>query len=556
MATTPKTGFAVDLRNYDLSKYEKLYSSFKWPAVEHFSLADALCDQHAGQEGKIAVYHYSAADKLESRMTYAELSKKSKQLANFLVQHGLEPGDRVGIMLPQCPELAVSLIAAHRAGAVHMTMSVLSGVDALEYRLRDSEAKILIIDARLKRKFEESITVPSLKRTVVVGDARRDETSFDAVKDASQNFQTRENRSGPSMIFYSSGTTGRAKGILHSQKMVLGLIPCWQLSYGLAPREGDIFWGPAEWAWLGGLGNLVFPAWYFGMPVVALERMERFDPAQALLLIQEAKITACYFVPTVLRLMKKRFGLPRKEFNLDSLRVIASGSEPVGPDLVGWSREALGVPLNELYGLTEADLVLGNCSEIMRTKPGSLGKPVPGHRVEVMDESGRILPPNAVGEIAVESFGDPVIFLGYWKSPEATRQKFRSGWFLTGDVGYRDEEGYFWFIGRNDDVIKSAAYRVGPAEVEEAIDAHPAVLECGVIGRADADRGTVIRAYVVLRQGYDANDATKASIQDFVKDKLAAYAYPRDVEFIASLPKTSTGKIMRGELRRIASREG
>jgi acetyl-CoA synthetase len=214
------------------------------------------------------------------------------------------------------------------------------------------------------------------------------------------------------------------------------------------------------------------------------------------------------------------------------------------------------VPLNELYGLTEADLVLGNCSEIMRTKPGSLGKSVPGHRVEVMDESGHILPANALGEIAVESFGDPVIFLGYWKNPEATRQKFRSGWFLTGDVGYRDAEGYFWFIGRNDDVIKTAAYRLGPAEVEEAINAHPAVLECGVVGREDADRGTVIRAYVVLRQNYDPGEATRVSIQDFVKDKLAAYAYPRDVEFIASLPKTSTGKIMRGELRRMASGKG
>jgi acetyl-CoA synthetase len=351
----------------------------------------------------------------------------------------------------------------------------------------------------------------------------------------------------PALIIYTSGTTGPPKGALHAHRVVLGHLPGVEFPHDFFPQEGDRFWTPADWAWIGGLIDALFPSWHHGVPVVAY-RARKFDPEEAFHLIAKHGIRNAFMPPTALKLMRQVKD-PRSRHSY-SMRSIGSGGETLGSELLDWGKEVLGVTINEFYGQTECNLVVANCAEIMEIRPGAMGKPVPGHLVEVVDESGTPQPAGVAGEVAIKR-PDPVMFLEYWRNPDATRDKFVSDWCLTGDLARKDEDGYLWFVGRKDDVITSAGYRIGPAEIEDCIIKHPAVSMVAVIGAPDPVRTEIVKAFVILKPGVQESAELGSEIQTFVKVRLAAHEFPREIEFVQELPMTATGKIMRKELRKM-----
>jgi acetyl-CoA synthetase len=347
------------------------------------------------------------------------------------------------------------------------------------------------------------------------------------------------------LIIYTSGTTGSPKGALHGHRVLLGHLPGVEMPQELFPRPGDLFWTPADWAWIGGLLDVLLPSLFHGVPVLA-HRMPKFDPEFAFRLMAGHVVRNAFLPPTALKMMRgvaepRRFG--------HALRSIGSGGETLGEELLDWGRGAFGLTINEFYGQTECNLVVSNCAGLMPVKPGSMGRPVPGHDVAVVDAEGRKLPPGERGTIAIRR-PDPVMFLGYWNNPAATAAKFHGDWMMTGDQGAMDEDGYVRFVGRDDDVITSAGYRIGPGEVEDCLLRHPAVAMAAVIGLPDDLRTERVTAVIVPKPGAAAGATLGAEIQEFVKRRLAAHLYPRQIEFAESLPLTATGKVMRGVLRR------
>ena len=362
---------------------------------------------------------------------------------------------------------------------------------------------------------------------------------------ASDRFTAIETRAdAPAVIIYTSGTTGKPKGALHAHRVLLGHLPGVQLPQEFFPQPGDLFWTPADWAWIGGLLDVLLPSLFCGVPVLA-SRAKKFDPEAAFALIAGHKVRNAFLPPTALKLMRqvenpRRFGY--------AMRSIGSGGETLGADMLAWSEQTFGFAVNEFYGQTEANLLVANCASLFPIEPGSMGRAVPGHRVAVISPEGVELPPGQQGLIAVAR-PDPVMMLGYWNQPEATAQKFVGDWMVTGDTGACDADGYFWFQGRDDDIISSGSYRIGPGDIEDCIIRHPAVLMVAVIGVPDPVRTEIIKAFVVLKPGQAGSPALSAEIQAFVRERLAAYQYPREVEFVDALPLTPTGKIRRRDLR-------
>jgi acetyl-CoA synthetase len=351
----------------------------------------------------------------------------------------------------------------------------------------------------------------------------------------------------PALIVYTSGTTGPPKGALKAHRVMLGNVPGFVHSHDFFPQKGDMFWSPADWAWTGGLMDALLPAWLFGVPILGYRG--RFDAEKAYYLLEKYGIRNSFLFPTALKLMMKAVPSPKQRYALN-LRSIMSAGESVGVTVIEWAREHLGVTINEMFGQTEINYVVGNCQAAWPVKPGSIGRPYPGHRVAVIDENGAEVKRGELGEIAVDRRGDPVFFLEYWKNEKATREKFIGDWGCTGDQGRMDEDGYLWYQGRTDDVIKSSGYRIGPAEIESCLVKHPAVANAAVIGKPDAARGAVVKAFVVLQSGFSASEALVEEIQNHVRGRLAPYEYPREIEFIEALPMTTTGKVQRKELRK------
>jgi acetyl-CoA synthetase len=308
-----------------------------------------------------------------------------------------------------------------------------------------------------------------------------------------------------------------------------------------------MFWTPADWAWTGGLLDALLPSWYYGVPVLAYEG-GKFDPEKICHLLQKYRVRNGFIPPTAIKMLMQIDNL-RSRYDLQ-LRSIMSAGETVGAAVVAWAEQELDLKINEMWGQTEFNYLVGNCSAIMPVKPGSMGRPYPGHSVDIIDEQGAVMADGEIGEIAAHRHGDPVMFLGYWQNPQATTEKFIGDWFRTGDTGYRDAGGYLWFVGRNDDVISSAGYRIGPGEIENCLLKHPAVAQAAVIGVPDDLRGEVVKAYIVLMPGLQPDAALQEDIRQSVRRQLAAYEYPRQIEFIDELPLTTTGKVRRTELRR------
>jgi acetyl-CoA synthetase len=389
--------------------------------------------------------------------------------------------------------------------------------------------------------------VPTLERVFLIDGADVGALSFwNELKRASDVFTTLElHPDEPAFLNFTSGTTGWPKGALQGHRSMIGHMPGFEFLYDFFPQEGDVVWSPADWAWLAGLMDILMPAWFHGKPVVTY-RPAAFDPEEALRLMGKHHVRNSLLTPTMLKLMRQVPG-PLDRFGV-KLRSVISGGESVGKEILEWADQAFGIKVNEGYGQTECNLVLGNCSYVLQAKPGSLGRALPGHVAGVVDDHGNVLPAGETGNLAFRR-PDPVMLLEYWNNPQATAEKYAGDWLITGDLALCDEEGYFWFRGRADDVITSSGYRIGPAEIEDALVRHPAVAMAAVIGVPDPQRTEIIKAFVQLAPGHHPSEELAEEIRVSVRNRLAKHEYPRLIEFIDKFPLTTTGKILRRELR-------
>jgi acetyl-CoA synthetase len=531
--------------------YEEVCANFKWKIPEYYNIGVDVCDKWAADNNRVALIYIDPHEK-SRKYTFSDLRDLSNRLANALKANGIQHADRVGILLSQRPETLISHIATYKLGAIAVQLLTLFGPDAIEFRLQDSEAKAVITDAEnLPKVSEIREHIPSLKLIIVV-DAATEDGILDFwkwVEKGSRLFTPVKTKpEDPALIIYTSGTTGQPKGTLHGHQLLLGILPGFEFFHNLFPQPGDLMWTPLDWAYIGGSYDALFPTLHHGCPMLAY-RPRKFDPEKAFYMMAKYEVKNLMAVPTVLRMMMHAVKRPRDRFDL-RLRSVTAGGETLGEELCEWTRAYLGIEVNEQYGQTECDLVVGFCSEVMDMVSGAIGKAVPGHIVEIIDEDGRIAKRGELGEIGVKS-PDPVMFLEYWKNPQATRGKFIGEWLRTGDYGRKDEDGYFWFSGRQDDIIESGGFRIGPGEVEECLMKHEAVALVGVIGVPDATRGEIVKAFILPKEGVTPDKELEKSIKAHVKTRLEAHAYPREVEFVEKMPMTKTGKILKHELRKI-----
>ncbi|HET7199593.1 MAG TPA: AMP-binding protein [Burkholderiales bacterium] len=530
-------------------RYREIVDSFRWDVPARFNIGAACCLRHAQDRRRIALYWEDEGGTVDA-LTFRDLQQRANRLSNALAALNVGRGDRVGIVLPQRPETAIAHIACYQMGAVAMPLSILFGPEALEYRLRDSEAVVALVDpASLPNLAPIRDRLPSLKHVIAVAGAHETWTRpWDRLLEkASADFAPADTGADePAVLIYTSGTTGPPKGALMAQRTLLGNLPGFVHSHGLFPQAGDLFWSPADWAWTGGLMDALLPSLYHGVPLLGYRG--RFDPDRALWLMEKYRVRNAFLVPTALKMMMKAVPQPKKKYEL-GLRSIMSAGESLGETVFHWSREALGVTVNEMFGQTEINYIVGNSHTLWPAKPGSIGRPYPGHRVACLDETGVEVPVGEAGEVAAWSEGDPVFFLEYWKNPEATRAKYTGKWCRTGDFAKRDEDGDFWYQGRADDLFKSAGYRIGPSEIENCLVKHPAVATAAVVGSPDEERTNVVKAFIVLAPGFEGTPALVAELQQHVRGKLAPYEYPKEIEFLDSLPMTTTGKVQRRVLR-------
>jgi len=531
-------------------RYDELYKSFRWNVPERYNIARACCGQWAQDRSRFALY-WEDESGASAAYSFWDIQVAANRLSNALAALGVRRGDRVAIILPQRPETAIAYIAVFQMGAIALPLSHLFGPDALEYRMNNAEASVAIVEpTTLGNLWAIKDRLAHLKHVIGVADALESGVhDFEKLlQKSSSNFNCLDTLADdPALIIYTSGTTGAPKGALEAHRLIIGNISGFVHSHDFFPQTGDMFWSPADWAWAGGLFDALLPSWYFGIPILGYRG--RFEPERAFLLLEKYGIRNSFLFPTALKLMMKAVPEPRKRYQVN-LRSIMSAGESVGVTVIEWAREQLGVTINEMFGQTEINYVVGNCQAAWPVKPGSIGRPYPGHMVAIIDDQGNELPRGELGEIAIKKENDPVFFLEYWKNEKATREKFIGDWGCTGDQGRMDEDGYLWYQGRTDDVIKSAGYRIGPAEIESCLVKHPAVANAAVIGKPDETRGAVVKAFIVLQPGQQASASLIEQIQAHVRERLAPYEYPREIEFIDALPMTTTGKVQRKELRK------
>ncbi len=535
--------------------YRALYEGFRWHVPSEFNIAE-VCGRRWSQETSRIALHYEDEGGMRASFTFAAMQSDANRLSHVLRRLGVERGDRVAIVLPQRPETPVSHLAIYQMGAVAMPLSMLFGPDALEYRLQNSEARVAIVDAAALPSLQQVREhCPALRNLIVVGGAGEDENSWSLLlsKESETFVPVVTRASDPALLIYTSGTTGPPKGALMPHAALIGNLPGFVASQNWFPQNGDVFWSPADWAWTGGLMDALLPTLYFGFPILGYRG--RFTPERAFELMERYGVTNTFLFPTALKMMMKSVAEPRARYRLQ-LRSIMSAGEAVGAAVFGWCREALGITVNEMFGQTEMNYIVGNSHRRWPARPGSMGRPYPGHQVAVIDADGKVLPAGETGEVAVNRFDihghpDPVFFLEYWRNPGATKNKFSGDWCRTGDLARVDRDGYLWYQGRADDVFKAAGYRIGPSEIENCLVKHPAVANAAVVPKPDPERGAVVKAFVVLAAGFHASPSLVEELQRHVRGQLAPYEYPKDIEFIAELPMTTTGKVQRRVLREL-----
>jgi acetyl-CoA synthetase len=549
--------------------YETIYCSFRWPLPREFNLFEACCARWARQTPEATALICEDERGQVARLSYAELDAAATRIAAALAAMGVARGDRVAIVMPQRFETAVAQMAVSALGAVAMPLSMLFGPEALAYRLRDSAAALAIVDeSAIDNLLAVRSECPALQHIVAVGDAAGRGIDWQTCLQAAHAPVTpvRTLADDPAVLIYTSGTTGSPKGALIPQRALIGNLSGFVASQNWFPHAAGVFWSPADWAWTGGLMDALLPTLYFGRTILGVQG--RFAPDRAFELMQRHRVTHGFLFPTALKAMMKAVPDPKRHYPGLTLKAIMSAGEAVGDAVFAYCRDALGVTVNEMFGQTEINYIVGNCGRYVGVdgrehpgwpaRPGSMGRPYPGHRIAVLDDAGREVPRGTPGDVAVHRRDihgdpDPVFFLGYWNNAAATRDKFTgdpdNSWCRTGDTAVMDADGYLWYQGRSDDMFKAAGYRIGPSEVENCLVKHEAVANAAVVPKPDAERGALVKAYVVLAPGFTGDAALIDALQRHVRGRLAPYEYPKEIEFIDALPMTTTGKVQRRVLR-------
>ena len=536
--------------------YEDLNLNFRWNIPEFYNIASGTIDkiEYSNRTALINILQ----DGQSEIWSFLDIKKSANKLANAFDGLSIPHDARVGIILGQCPETAIAHMACFKSGKISIPLFNLFGTDALFYRLQNSRASIVICDKTGLEKIEKIFPkLPSLKFIICV-DQKKDRANvlsfYKLIEKSSDSYITKKTRAtDPALIIYTSGTTGGPKGALLPHQTLLGHIPGVELPHEFLSYSSpvkDLFWTPADWAWIGGLFDVLLPAWHFGIPVVSY-RSHKFDPEFTFYLLSKFNIKNTFLPPTALKMMKV---FKSKNTNIKlNLRTVGSGGESLGEDLLEWGKKVLGVGINEFYGQTECNLTISNSGILMPRKQGSIGKPVPGQEVKIISKNGEFInEPGVDGEIVVR-YNTPVAFLKYWNNEKETQKKVVNGWLFTGDFAFKDDEGYFYFKGREDDIINTSGYRIGPSEVEDCIMSNVNVEMVAVVGVPDIVRGNIIKAFIIPKDKKNIltqNSKLKKEIQNEVKSKLAHHEYPRLIDFVDELPLTTTGKIIRKELRK------
>lgn len=505
--------------------WEDLTRGFRWDYPARLNMAAQVMDGPAqATPDRVAIIDLTDGRR---EFSFAELADLSNRVGAALVAQGVQAGDRVGVLLSQSALTAAAHAAIWRMGAISVPLFKLFRHDALQSRVADAGLSLAITDVE-----GAAMLAPLGVRAI---------TAEDLPGQAGPQPMAETGPETPACLIYTSGTTGKPKGALHGHRMLTGHLPGVEVSHDRLGQPGDVIWTPADWAWIGGLFDVLMPGLALGVPVVAA-RLPKFTAEDCLRICHKGGVRNVFFPPTALRM------LMAEDCAIPGLRTVASGGEPLGAEMLDWGRRAFGVTINEFYGQTECNMVASSAASLFPPKPGCIGKPVPGFRIGVIDDQGRET--GAEGDIAIHR-GAGSMMLEYWQNPQATAEKFRGDWLVTGDRGRWDGD-YLRFVGREDDVITSAGYRIGPAEIEDCLLTHPAVATVGVVGKPDPLRTEIVKAYVVLKPG---QTATAGALQDYVKERLASYSYPREISFLNALPMTVTGKVIRKELKAVASRE-
>ena len=529
------------------TSYEEICEKFSWDIPTHFNIADAVCDRWADDPNRIAITHESL-DGGVIDYSFTQIKAYSNQLANLFGELGLQAGDRVLVMLTQSPECAISHIGCFKAGIVSCLASVLFGPDAIKHRLVGSDAKVCITNrANLGKITEIRDHCPSLEHIIVTDDTGLSEAMpfWKTLSNQPESFCNIVTRAeDTAWISYTSGTTGQPKGVLMPHRLLLGNKPLFEYYYDYGPKEHDVLWSPADWAWIAGLINILLIGWYSGCRVVSTD-MQGFNAQDAFRILAQHNITVSLLTPTVLKLMRQVDGEVAQDIDL---RVVLSGGEAVGKELALWADKRFGLTISEGFGQTECNGMIGTNPRLMEVRHGSLGKAMPGSICAIVDDNGEEVETGTKGNIAIMR-PHPAMFSGYLDNPEASAAKFVGDWMITGDLGEQDADGYLWFHGRIDDVITSSGYRIGPTEIEDCLLKSDAVQLAAVIGVPDEQRTELVKAFVVLAEGFEPDEALAESLKQLVRQHLAKHEVPRLIEFVTALPMTTTGKIMRRALR-------
>ena len=533
--------------------WDETRAAFRWSIPQHYNIAEQCCDIWAKRDpDRPAILRWTGSELVAT--DYGTLYDRSCRLANVLSARGVQAGDRVAILLPQSVETVITHLALYRLGAIALPLALLFGPEALQFRLSFAGARALVTNGQGVDKMQAIAgDLPELQTILCTDGAKGDAVDFhQQISDASPRFaNVVTHPDTPALMVFTSGTTGPPKGALHGHRVLAGHMPGVMMLYDFPPQGDDRFWTPADWAWAGGLLNILLPGLALGIPVVC-DAAQKFNPERAFELMECAAIRNAFIPPTALKIMRS-VERPQDRFDV-ALRSVFSGGESLGRETFEWGKDALGLTINEGYGQTECNLVLTSSALLGINRAGSMGKPTPGHDVAVIREDGTVCDVDEPGQIAVKR-PDPVMFLEYWNRPDATAEKFIGDWMTTGDQGLVDGDGYFHFVGRDDDIITSAGFRIGPGEIEDCLLGHPKIRLAAAVGKPDPVRTEIVKCYIQLADGVAESEALKADISDYVRSRLSAHEFPREIEFVTDLPLTTTGKVIRRGFRERAQAE-